>query len=109
MNNIHHFKELSTEFVSHFLAGRLTRKPSAYLLSIRQNHGESLCDFLARFNREALDVDGIEDISKIMVMMNGLVTDYDFLPYLAQNSPKTYADLMAEAQKFIGAEEIFRA
>lgn len=60
-------------------------------------------------NKEALDVDGTEDNSKIMALINGLATKTDFLHHLAQNSPETYANLIVEAQKIIVAEEIFKA
>lgn len=76
---------------------------------MHQNQRESLHSFLARFNKEALNFDSTGDHSKIMAVINGLLTESDFLHYLFWNNLAAYVDLMAEAQKFIGAEEIFKA
>ena len=45
-SSISSFRELSIEFVSHFIGARTYRKPSYHLLSIKQNPQESLRSYV---------------------------------------------------------------
>ena len=56
-SSISSFRELSIEFVSHFIGAMTYRKPSYHLLSIKQNPQESLRSYVQRFNVESLKVD----------------------------------------------------
>ena len=64
-NSISTFKELSTQFVSHFIRGHRYKKSTACLISIKQWEDETLRSYIARFNKEALSIDEADD--KILV------------------------------------------
>lgn len=49
-NSISSFFELSQSFSSHFIGGRRYWRPATYLLNIKQMKGESLRDYVSRFN-----------------------------------------------------------
>ena len=51
------FRELSIEFVSHFIGARTYRKPSYNLLTIKQTPQKNLKSYVQRFNVESLRVD----------------------------------------------------
>lgn len=51
-SNISNFTELSQQFVGYFISGQQHRKSATYLLNIKQINGESLWDYMFRFNRE---------------------------------------------------------
>ena len=51
------FRELSIAFVSHFIGARTYRKPSYYLLTIKQIPQGSLRSYVQKFNAESLKVD----------------------------------------------------
>lgn len=52
--SISNFTELSRQFVGYFISGQRHRKPATHLLNIKQNKGESLRDYVSRFNKETL-------------------------------------------------------
>ncbi|XP_059636125.1 uncharacterized protein LOC132278347 [Cornus florida] len=48
------FKELSKQFVSHFIVGQRHRRSATYLLTVKQQKGESIREYITRFNTEML-------------------------------------------------------
>lgn len=68
LSNINSFSELSQSFISHFIGGRRYCKLATYLLNVKQSKGESLRDYVSRFNREVMQVD---DVDKKVVLMGG--------------------------------------
>ena len=97
-NSIGDFKELSKSFVSYFIVGQKYCKPSTHLLTIIQNRGESLRDFTTRFNKEAMQVEAVDDKVSINAYIVGLWSG-QFLFNLTQDPPQTMAELMLRAQK----------
>ncbi|XP_058189287.1 uncharacterized protein LOC131306875 [Rhododendron vialii] len=88
--SIRSFKELSTSFVSYFIAGQRYGKPTMHLLTIKQGRWESLREYTTRFNKEVVQIEEADD---------------SFLYLLSQEPPKTLAELMLRAQKHMNAEE----
>ena len=107
-NSIGDFKELSKSFVSYFIAGQKYCKPSTHLLTIIQNRGESLRDFMTRFNKEDIQVESVDDKVTINACIVGLWSG-QFLFNLTQDPPQTMAELMLRAQKHMNAEETLSA
>ena len=64
-NSIDTFKELSTQCASHFIRGHMYKKSTACLMSIKQWEDETLRSYIARFNKEALSIDEVDE--KILV------------------------------------------
>ena len=56
-NSINTFKELSTQFTSHFIGGHRYKKSTTCLMSIKQREDETLRSYITRFNKEALSTD----------------------------------------------------
>ena len=54
------FKDLARTFLTHFLGSQERMKPLRYLLTLHRREGESLNEFMIRFNPEKLKV---EDLS----------------------------------------------
>ena len=51
------FEQFSKGFVHHFIEGQRHKKPIGHLLNIQQVEGESLRQYVTRFNKELLQVD----------------------------------------------------
>ena len=64
-NSISTFKDLSTQFASHFIEGHRYKKSTVCLMSIRQREDETLRSYIACFNKEAFLIDEVDD--KILV------------------------------------------
>ena len=55
--SIANLKQLSDSFVQHFIKGQHHKRPTSYLLTIRQQEGESLRDYVKHFNKAILKID----------------------------------------------------
>ena len=71
-NFISIFKELSTQFASHFIRGHRYKKFTACLMSIKQREDETLRYFITHFNKEALSIDEADDKILVAAFTNGL-------------------------------------
>ena len=71
-NSISTFKDLNAQFSSHFIKGHRYKKSTACLMSIRQHEDEKLRSYIARFNKEALLIDKVDDKILVVVFTNGL-------------------------------------
>ena len=71
-NSISSFKELSTQFTSHFIGGHRYKKSTACLINIKQREDETLRSYITRFNKEALSIGETDDKILVATFMNGL-------------------------------------
>jgi hypothetical protein len=59
--SIDSFEGLGREFLGQFMAAQTNKKPSRYLLTLQQKGGETLKDFVARFNTKKMVVEDPTD------------------------------------------------
>lgn len=102
------FTELSRQFVGYFIGGQRHLKPATHLLNIKQNRGESLRDYMTRFNKEALKVDGANERMIVAALMVGLAPS-KLLFSLSKNPPTRMAYLMVKAQQHMNTEDTLSA
>ncbi|XP_075640496.1 uncharacterized protein LOC142612268 [Castanea sativa] len=98
------FEQLSKGFVHHFIAGRRHKKPTGHLLNIQQAEGESLRQYVTRFNKELLQVDEAEDQVILTTFQAGLLLG-DFFFSITKSPAKTVAKLLHKAQKYMNAKD----
>ena len=87
-NSINTFKELSSQFTSHFIGGHRYKKSTACLMSIKQREDEMLRSYITRFNKEAFSIDEADDKILVAAFINGL-RKRKFLFSLYKNDLKT--------------------
>nr|POE61488.1 hypothetical protein CFP56_46518 [Quercus suber] len=71
-SSIENFEQLSDSFVRHFIGRQRHKRPTSYLLTIRQQEGESLRDYVKRFNKAVLEIDKADDQVIMMTFQAGL-------------------------------------
>ena len=71
-NLVNTFKELSAQFIAHFIGGHRYKKSTACLMSIKQREDETLRSYISRFNKEALSNDEADDKILVAAFTNGL-------------------------------------
>ncbi|XP_059639766.1 uncharacterized protein LOC132282162 [Cornus florida] len=98
------FEELSKGFVGHFIAGQRHRRPATHLLTVKQQKGESLRDYISRFNTEMLQVEEADDKVALAALMGGLQTSR-FLFSLSEEPPTNMAELLVRAKRHMNAED----
>ena len=92
-NSIGIFKELSTQFTSHFIGGHKYKKSTTCLMNIRQWEDKTLRSYITRFNKEALLIDEADVKILVATFMNGLQKG-KLLFSLYKNDPKTMLDVL---------------
>ena len=102
--SIRSFKDLKDMFLARFATSMVQKKTKMYLWSIRQEDGESLRRYLARFTEESNKVDRFDDKDAITAITEGLRTS-DFLKSIVGRVPSTMAELMTRAKTFMGVED----
>ncbi|XP_058223097.1 uncharacterized protein LOC131332815 [Rhododendron vialii] len=104
LESIRSFKELSTSFMSYFIAGQRYGKPAMHLLTVKQGRWESLREYTTRFNKEVVQIEEADDSVSITAYIAGLYSG-KFLYLLSQEPLNTLVELMLRAQKHMNAEE----
>ena len=107
-NSISTFKELSTQFASHFIEGHRCKKSTACLMSIKHREDETLRSYITHFNKEALSIDEVDDKIFVAAFTNGLRKG-KFLFSLYKNDPKTMLDMLYKATKYMNVKDALLA
>ena len=55
--SIANFKHLSNSFVQHFIRGQRHKRPTSYLLTMKQQERETLREYVKCFNKAVLEID----------------------------------------------------
>ena len=107
-SSIDNFEQLSSSFVHHFISGQRPKRTADHLLTIRQGEKEPLRSYVTRFARGMLEIDKTDDKVHLTTFKAGLKSR-DFVTSLAKNPPKTMAEALLKAQKYMNAEEALAA
>ncbi|KAL0445434.1 UNVERIFIED_CONTAM: hypothetical protein Slati_2266100 [Sesamum latifolium] len=83
------YQEFRSLFLHQFASSRKHRKTELSLFSIQQKEGESLKDYLQRFNMAALEVPSANQEVKASAFVQGLI-DGDFFKSLAKKPATKY-------------------
>ena len=104
LNTISNFKELSGNFIAHFIGRQRYKRSLASLLNIKGREDESLRSYVTRFNKEALLIDEANDMVLVITFTNGLQSE-EFLFSVYKNDLKTMADMLYRAMKQVNVED----
>ena len=107
-NSVSTFKELSAQFIAHFIGGYRYKKSTACLMSIKQRKDETLRSYISRFNKEALSIDEADDKILVAAFTNGLRKG-KFLFSLYKNDSKTMLEVLYRATKYINVKDALSA
>ncbi|XP_030922916.1 uncharacterized protein LOC115949778 [Quercus lobata] len=107
-SSIDSFEQLSNAFLSHFVGRQRPKRPTDYLLTIKQREKETLRSYVKLFTWETLEVDEADDKMKLTTFKAGLKSR-EFVVSLAKNPPKTIAEMLLKAQKYMNVEDALTA
>ncbi|XP_052203083.1 uncharacterized protein LOC127808555 [Diospyros lotus] len=107
-HSIANFAQLRGSFLAHFALLRRHQSSTMALVSLKQNQGEPLKDFILRFNMDALSIENF-DHSVAMVAFQNALRPGPFAQSLAKMPPITSTDILGRAMKYINAEELMQA
>ena len=107
-SSVDSFEQLSNAFLRHFIGGQRPKRPVDHLLTVRQGEKETLKSYMKRFTRETLEVDEADNKVQLTTFKAGL-RSRDLVASLAKNPPRTMAEMLLKAQKYMNAEDAVAA
>ncbi|XP_075641968.1 uncharacterized protein LOC142613490 [Castanea sativa] len=108
MSSIDNFEQLGNSFLHHFVGEWQPKRLADHLLTIRQGEKETLRSYVTCFTRETLEVDEADDKVQLMTFKAGLKSR-EFMVSLVKNPPKTMAEMLLKAQKYMNVEDALAA
>ncbi|GKV32747.1 hypothetical protein SLEP1_g41332 [Rubroshorea leprosula] len=88
-HSINSFSQLAKLFSNKFASQREIKRTATELMQVNQKEGESLRDYMQRFNKATLDIDNVPDTICLSSLLHGLKCGR-FLDDLLENPPKTW-------------------
>ena len=61
VSSIANIKQLNDSFVRHFIGVQWHKRPTSYLLIVKQQEGETLREYVKHFNKAVLEMDEVDD------------------------------------------------
>ncbi|XP_030949965.1 uncharacterized protein LOC115973866 [Quercus lobata] len=107
-SSIDNFDQLSNALLRRFIRGQRPKRPVNYLLTIRQGEKETLRSYVKRFTWETLEVEKTDEKVQLTTFKAGL-RSRNLVASLAKNPPKTMAEMLLKAQKYMNAEDTLAA
>jgi len=108
-NSIASFEDLERKFVTQFLVGCKRKKPSGQLMAMCQKEGESLKDYVIRFNQAKLTVDNPTEEIVYAALYQGLRVERPLMSKIVLNHPENLADFTDVIEKYVNQEETLAA
>ena len=107
-SSVDSFEQLRNAFLRHFIGGQRPKTPTDHLLIVRQGEKKTLRSYVKRFTRETLEVDEANDKVQLTTFKAGL-RSRDLVASLAKSPPRTMAEMLLKAQKYMNAEDTVAA
>ncbi|GKV43074.1 hypothetical protein SLEP1_g50414 [Rubroshorea leprosula] len=102
--SISSYTEMAFTFATKFSSRRLIRKTTSELMRVKQRDGESLKNYMSRFNDAVLEVSSFDQAVGIATVISGLKHDR-FKDNLIKHAATTFSEVNNRSLKFIIAEE----
>ncbi|GKV49513.1 hypothetical protein SLEP1_g56262 [Rubroshorea leprosula] len=103
-HSIDSFSQLTKLFSNKFASQREIKRTATELMQVNQKEGESLRDYMQRFNKATLDIDNVPDTICLFALLHGLKRGR-FLDDLLENPPKTWNEVNDRSASFILSED----
>ncbi|GKV28098.1 hypothetical protein SLEP1_g37189 [Rubroshorea leprosula] len=91
-HSITSYPQLATLFSNKFVSEREIKRTATKLMQVHQKEGESLSDYMQRFNKATLDIDNVLDTICLSALLHGLKLGR-FLDDLLENPPKSWNEV----------------
>ncbi|XP_057780215.1 uncharacterized protein LOC130998827 [Salvia miltiorrhiza] len=103
--SISSFAQLTDIFVQQYASSRKLEKISEDLYAVVQQRGESLRDYISRFNKEKVSITNCNTQTAVTAFRKGLLPDSDLYKDLTKYPCRTMEDVLAKAWAQIKWEE----
>ncbi|GKV34408.1 hypothetical protein SLEP1_g42783 [Rubroshorea leprosula] len=103
-HSIDSYSQLAKLFSNKFASQREIKRTATELMQVHQKEGESLRDYMQRFNKATLDIDNVPDTICLSALLHGLKPGR-FLDNLLENPPKLWNEVNDKSASFILSED----
>jgi hypothetical protein len=103
------FTKLCQRFMSQLIGGRIRRIPTTYLLNLKQKKGETLKEYMVRFNKEMFLVDRHDEQVVLAALVEGIWPYIDFMKDLEMNPHSALLEFIDLADKNMKVEDTLKA
>ncbi|GKV30474.1 hypothetical protein SLEP1_g39278 [Rubroshorea leprosula] len=103
-HSIDSYSQLAKLFSNKFASQREIKRTATELMQVHQKEGESLRDYMQRFNKATLDIDNVPDTICLSALLHGLKPGW-FLDDLLENPPKSWNEVNDRSASFILSED----
>ncbi|GKV50599.1 hypothetical protein SLEP1_g57302 [Rubroshorea leprosula] len=103
-HSIDSYSQLAKLFSNKFASQREIKRTAIELMQVHQKEGESLRDYMQRFNKATLDIDNVPDTICLSALLHGLKLGR-FLDDLLENPPKLWNEVNDRSASFILSED----
>ncbi|XP_022154446.1 uncharacterized protein LOC111021718 [Momordica charantia] len=101
------YNQLRKEFISQFSSRHYNRKTATHLATVRQKEGETLREYVTRFQKEQLKVAHCSDDSSMCYFLTGLA-DETLTVKLGEEVTSTFVEVLQKAKKVIDGQKLLR-
>ncbi|GKV35612.1 hypothetical protein SLEP1_g43858 [Rubroshorea leprosula] len=102
--SISSYTEMASAFAIKFSSRRLIRKTTSELIRVKQREGESLKNYISRFNDAVLEVNSFDQAVEITAVISSLNHER-FRDSLLKHPATSFSEVNNRSLKFITAEE----
>ncbi|GKV32493.1 hypothetical protein SLEP1_g41093 [Rubroshorea leprosula] len=103
-HSIDSYSQLAKLFSNKIVSPREIKRTATELMQVHQKEGESLRDYMQRFNKATLDIDNVPDTIYLSALLHGLKPGR-FLDDLLENPPKSWNEVNDRSASFILSED----
>jgi hypothetical protein len=108
-NSLHTFDEVYRAFVDQYISRKKIMKNSLTLLSFKMGSGESLKNYLSRFQNEVATIHNCSDEVAAAAFIGGLPLTHKFFEILVEHGVTQMSEVVRRAQGLIQVEEAKRS
>ncbi|KAL2517341.1 Uncharacterized protein Adt_13588 [Abeliophyllum distichum] len=102
------FADFTNKFTICFSSSMPKKKTAMGLMQVTQDKGETLCEYMSRFNCATLGIKNLKKPSVITVLLSGN-RNHDFRASLSKKSLESMTELLRRGEEYIDQEEVLKA
>ncbi|XP_042962533.1 uncharacterized protein LOC122296802 [Carya illinoinensis] len=107
--SINSFKQLAKQLLMQFMPNRRHRRPTVYLLTVKQKKDKNLKAYLTHFNKEMLTIDDQDKKITLATLLGGIWLCSPFMVELSGKTPTNLREFMDREDDFVNAEDTLQA
>ncbi|KAL2512929.1 Uncharacterized protein Adt_18529 [Abeliophyllum distichum] len=106
--SISSFADFVSKFAICFSSSAQKKKTAMGLMQVIQDKGETLREYMSRFNRATLGIKNLQMPSVVTALLSGL-RNHSFRASLSKKPPESMTELLKRGEEYIDQEEVLKS